>query len=207
MTDASRTELEAEVRRACAAGDHAAAATMALQIYGPELFGFLVTIHPSEADASDVFAETSEGLWLSLAAFSWDCSLRTWMYAIARNVMRMRSRSAARRRRRGAIVGDSALDKVAQAVRTETLAFLRTETRSRLQALRDTLPEEDRMLLVLRIDRKLAWNELARVLAESEGEEPPTEARLKRESARLRKQFQVVKERLRAMAKKEGLIA
>ncbi len=122
------------------------------------------------------------------------------MYAIARNVMRMRSRSAARRRRRGAVIGDSALDKVAQAVRTETLAFLRTETRSRLQALRDTLPEEDRILLVLRIDRKLAWNDLARVLAETEGNETPTDARLKTESARLRKQFQVVKERLRAMS-------
>ncbi len=69
MMEASRTELEAEVRTACTAGDYAAAATLALQLYGAELFGFLVTIHPSEADASDVFAETSEGLWVSLPAF------------------------------------------------------------------------------------------------------------------------------------------
>jgi RNA polymerase sigma-70 factor (ECF subfamily) len=91
-------------------------------------------------------------------------------------------------------------------VRTETLAFLRTETRTRLHSLRDSLPEEQRMLLVLRVDRQLAWNELARVLAETEGDAPLDDAALAKEAARLRKQFQLVKDRLRALAKKEGLI-
>ena len=82
----------------------------------------------------------------------------------------------------------------------------RTETKTRLQALRDALPEEDRMLLVLRMDRQLAWNELARVLAEADGDVPLDDAALAKEAARLRKRFQLVKDRLREQAKKEGLI-
>ena len=206
MDETARAELENDVRALCGRGDYAGAATRALKGYGPEIFGFLVTMTPSEADASDVFAETSEALWRSLPAFAWECSLRTWAYAIARNIMRMRSRNAARKRRRGIAVGDSALQEVAEVVRTETLAFLRTEKRTRLQALRDALPEEDRILLVLRVDRKLAWNDLARVLAETESDAPLAEAAVARGAARLRKQFQLVKDRLRDLAKKDGLI-
>ncbi len=68
------------------------------------------------------------------------------------------------------------------------------------------------MLLVLRVDKKLAWNDLARVLAESEGagadraSAPLSDAAVAKEAARLRKQFQLVKDRLRVLAKKEGLI-
>jgi RNA polymerase sigma-70 factor (ECF subfamily) len=206
MDDAARAKVEGDVRALCERGDHSAAATLALKAYGPEVFGFLVTMHSSEADASDTFADFSEALWRSLAQFAWECSLRTWAYAIARNLMRTSRRGAGRRRKRGVAVGDSALEDVAQAVRTETLAFLRTETRTRLHSLRDSLPEEQRMLLVLRVDRQLAWNELARVLAETEGDAPLDDAALAKEAARLRKQFQLVKDRLRALAKKEGLI-
>ena len=164
--------------------------TLALKGYGPELFGFLVTMHGGEDDASDAFAETLRGaVARGLPAFAWECSFRTWAHAVARNQMRMRVRGAVRRRRRGARVGDSALAEVAAAVRTETLAFLRTATRSRFQSLRDALPEDDRMLLVLRIDRQLAWNDLARVLAERDGDAPLADAAVTKEAARLRKQL------------------
>ncbi len=161
----------------------------------------------NESDASDVFAETSEALWRSLPNFSWQCSLRTWAYAIARNQMRNLARGALRSRRRGKNVGASALDDVAQAVRTETLAYLRTEPRTRFQELRDALPEEDRMLLTLRIDRQLSWNDLARVLGAADGDAPLSGPNLTRESARLRQRFQTVKSSLRAEAKKVGLIS
>jgi RNA polymerase sigma-70 factor (ECF subfamily) len=206
MDDAARAQLERDARALCERGDHAAAATLAIKGYGPELFGFVYSMSPGEADAADAFAETAEALWRSLPTFAWQCSLRTWAYAIARNQMRHRRRGAARQRKRGANVGDAPLEQVAIAVRTETLPFLRTENRTRLQVLRDELPEEERMLLALRIDRRLAWNDIARVLAEGGEDEPPASVAVAKEAARLRKQFQVVKDRLRARAKKEGLI-
>lgn len=202
MNEAERGLFETEVRARCAQGDFDGAATHALRGYGPEIFGFLVAIHRDETAAGDSFSAFAEGLWRSLPTFGWGSTLRTWAYAIARNVSRQARRDALRRARREAPVGESALDDVVQAVRTSTLGFLRTEKRSRLEALRDSLSPDDRALLVLRLDRGLAWPELARVLTESEV--PLDDAALLREAARLRKRFQLVKERLRELVRREG---
>jgi RNA polymerase sigma-70 factor (ECF subfamily) len=204
MDGGARDELEREVRSLCDRGDHGGAATAAIRGYGPELFGFLLAVHRAEADASDVFSDLAVALWRGLPSFAWQSTLRTWAYSIARNLSRTFRRDAARRNRRAPGASDSALDEVAQAVRTTTLAFLRTGSRTRLEALRDALDEEDRMLLVLRVDRKLAWNDLARVLSADDAE--LDDASLAREGARLRKRFQLVKERIREMAKREGIV-
>ena len=203
----ARERLERDVRAACDCGDHREAATLALRGYGRELLGFLFAVHPTELEASDAFADLSEILWRKLPDFAWESTLRTWAYGIARNVSRTMRRDAGRRRKREAREGgDSVLDNVPAAVRTETLSYLRTQRRTRLEALRDELPEEDRALLILRVDRKLAWGDLARVLAPTEDGRPLDAEAVVREAARLRKRFQLVKERLRAMAKRDGLI-
>lgn len=98
----------------------------------------------------------------------------------------------------------SRLSQIAHAIRTETIEAFKTETKTRIEALRDALPEDDKSLLVLRINRQLEWTEIAHVML-YEGE-PLSELMLKREAARLRKRFQLVKERLRKMARQEGLI-
>jgi RNA polymerase sigma-70 factor (ECF subfamily) len=203
MNEQDRARLEQDARAACARGDHDGAATLALKGYGPEIFGFLVAVHRDEALANDSFSEFAEGLWRSLPGFAWNCSLRTWSYAIARHVTRMARRGAARRDRRAPRVGASALDDVAEAVRSATLTYLRTEKRTKIDALKDALSPEDRALLVLRVDRGLAWNDLARVLAEEEG--GLDDAALTREAARLRKRYQLVKDRLRELAGKGGI--
>jgi len=209
MDEAARARLErleSQVRAHCDARDWDAACTAILRGYGPEVFGFLVAVHRNEAAANDAFSDLAEAIWRSLPNFAWQSSVRTWTYAIARNVSRTRKRDAARLDRRAPRAGDSALEGVAAKVRTETLAILRTETKTRLQALRDALPEADRMLLVLRIDRGLSWNDLARVLHEGAEDAQLDDAALTREAARLRKRFQLVKDKLREMAKKEGLL-
>lgn len=45
----------------------------------------------------------------------------------------------------------------AEAVRTRTAEYLRTEVKDRIAKLRDSLDPEDRTLLILRVDRKLGW--------------------------------------------------
>jgi RNA polymerase sigma-70 factor (ECF subfamily) len=52
---------------------------------------------------------------------------------------------------------------------------------------------------VLRVDRDLEWRDIARVLGVEE-------SAIDRETARLRKRFQVVKERLRILGKARGVI-
>jgi RNA polymerase sigma-70 factor (ECF subfamily) len=205
-SDADRQQLEQELRRRAGAGDHAGTTTLALEGYGPEIFRFLHAIHRSDDETAEVFARFSEGLWRGLPSFDWGCTLRTWAYAVAQRTSLRYRRDEGRRAARHAPLPTEDLARVEQRVRTETLSYLRTERKSRLVALRDALPPEDRALLILRVDRGLEWKDLARALREDDSDQPLDEAALKREAARLRKRFQLVKERLLEMGRREGLV-
>ena len=195
---------EATIRRHHEAGDHDAATTAALKAYGPEVLGLLMALHRDETQASDAFALFGERLWQSLPGFRWQCSLRTWAYRIARAAS-VDQRRADRRRARRQVGLSAGVSQVAAEVRTATLTYLRTEKRSAIQQLRDELPADDQTLLVLRIDREMAWLDLATVfLADQEIDHD--KAALVRESARLRKRFQLVKKRLLETARARGIV-
>lgn len=61
-----------------------------------------------------------------------------------------------------------------------------------MQLVRSLLDEDERTLLVLRIERRMRWPEIARILADTDDERS-----IAREAARLRKQFERIKDRLR----------
>jgi len=143
------------------------AATLALRTYGPELYGFLASQLGNEADTGEVFSQLTEDLWRGLPGFEWRCSLRTWLYLLARHAT---SRFRSSPWNRGGRTGDSKLDAQIAEVRSHTEPWLRTEVKDRLRRLRDSLAPDDRLLLTLRLDRQLAWNEVALVtLGESAG--------------------------------------
>ena len=96
-----------------------------------------------------------------------------------------------------------ALSDMVEKARTATLQFQRTETKSRIRELRETLSQEDQTLLILRVDKNLAWREIAIIMS---GEDDDDAAQLKREAARLRKRFELAKGKLRKLAEAEGLI-
>jgi RNA polymerase sigma-70 factor (ECF subfamily) len=200
----ARARVEHDLKERCEKGDHDGAAAALIRAYGPEILGFLAALQGGHAEAEEVFSLVAEAIWKGMAGFAWEASARSWAYAIARNAARTRFRDEARRRRRQMNRSSAFFEEVVQQVRTETSAFLRTARRTRLQELRDSLEEEDRALLVLRVDRDLSWKELASVL--SDGDEALDEEGLAREAARLRKRFQVVKDRLRELARREGLV-
>ena len=203
MGSRSREDVLGEIRRRHEQGDRNGAATDAIRLLGPEIFGLLLAFHRNEEDASEVFSLFTEQLWRGLPNFAWNCSLRTWAYAIARNAS-LRFRRDVRRRAKRWIPLSSydAISNVAEEVRTTTLAHLRTDVKSRFARLREDLPREEQEILVLRVDKQLAWDDLARVLWE--GDEPPSEEELKRESVRLRKRFQTIKERLRELWRRDA---
>jgi RNA polymerase sigma-70 factor (ECF subfamily) len=195
------------MRDACAAGDFDGATTAALRLYGPELLGFLVGVHEDYDAARDAFGLFSEKLWQSIPRFEWKCSLRTWCYRLVRNAA-IDARRGDHRKRRVRLSSAPEVMEVATRVRTETLSVLRTANRTALERLRDELPEEDRALLVLRVDRELNWREIAIVLAESanRADRVDDDAALTREAARLRKRSQLITQRLRTMARERNLL-
>jgi RNA polymerase sigma-70 factor (ECF subfamily) len=201
-----KEDLERELRERLSRGDVNGATELALRGYGPEILAFLVALHRDEDSAGEVFSTFTEALWRGMAGFAGRSTLRTWAYGIARRASLKHRRNARRRAARFTPIAEgSDVARVAEMVRTETLPHLRSTVKSRIVALRESLAPEDQELLMLRIDRQLAWNELALVMAE--GEAPLEGEDLKRASARLRKRFQAVKEKLREMARREGLVA
>jgi RNA polymerase sigma-70 factor (ECF subfamily) len=192
-----------ELVELCRQGRHGEAADKALRLLGPEVYGFLIGVHGDEDDAADVFSRFAERLWSSLPAFRWGCSLRTWAYVIARNESRRFAKREGTQRARGASLSEAG--DLAAHIRSETVSLFKSERRSKLLQLRDELSEEDRALLVLRVDRGFDWQDVARaMIASDELDSDPEE--LRREAARLRKRFQLLRERLRRLAADRGLL-
>lgn len=209
MSAAYSETLEPRIRAAHEAGDLRVAATLLMEGYGPEIYGFLASRLRDREFTADVFGDFAEDVWRGLKGFQWGCSVRTWAYTVAR---RAASRGIRGRRRRGArdvpLSHAGPLSEIAERVRSETSIQLRTTKQTRMAALREQLPELERELLILRVNRQLAWLEIARIVSEATTEDALnfTDAELQTEAARLRKRFQKAKEKLRQLAEQAGLL-
>lgn len=196
MDAEARSKLEQDIRTRADSGDFGDAVTIALRGYGPEVLGYLVAIAHNESDAGDAFSLFCEDVWRGLPRFRWASSFRTWAYTLARHAHYRLSRDPERRQQKVALADSPELAELAVHVRTTTMLALRTAAKSKMTLLREQLEPDDRTLLVLRIDRRLSWQEIARVMAEEE----PSDAEVTRAAATLRKRFERVKERLRKLA-------
>ena len=195
----ARAEIERETRRRLDEGDSDGAAATALAGYGPEIHGFLVALHRDAAEAAEVFALFSERFWASLSLSDPPrAPLRTHAYAVAREA------SARFRREGGARARD--LDQAVSQVIDQIYEDLPPTPRDDLEALRASLAPEERELLILRVDKKLSWEELADVLGDGASAAPSDPAARKRAIADLRERFRAVKEKLVAGAASLGLV-
>lgn len=185
------TELDRRVRSLLADRDAGAAVTVVLRELGPEVLGFLSGVL-GDADGDEVFSALSERLWRSLGGFEGRCSIRTWTYVLARHEI-TRFRRGMRRHAEGRLPISEFRDILA-AARSQSRSIPATSEQRQLAALRSALPIEDRTLLILRIDRNLAWEDIA--LAFADAPEVFSEREKQREAARLRKRFQLIKQRL-----------
>jgi RNA polymerase sigma-70 factor (ECF subfamily) len=195
----TRAALEADLRKRFDAGDLDGAMTAAVTGYGGELYGFLVGLTRDGDRASDVFAATCERLWRALPAFRWESSFRVWAYTVARNeFLRAARAGGARDKRQVALSEVASVQAAIDRVRTETPVYQQTAVKDELARVREQLDPEDHMLLGLRLDRKLPWNDVARILGDGDP------AHLARDAAALRKRFERLKERLRELVRAAG---
>lgn len=192
-------QLEAEIRDRLAKGERDAAITVAIRGYGPELLGFLVATSRSDDVAAEIFSQLCEDLWTGILSFRGESSFRTWAYVLARHATYRHKRDPYRRRA-VPLSAHSALSRLEAEVRKSTATHQRSEVRQAVARLRQELDPDDQALLVLRIDRRLPWDDVARVFAG-----PGAAADdLKRQAAALRKRFERLKASLRERARKEA---
>jgi RNA polymerase sigma-70 factor (ECF subfamily) len=195
-------DIEQELREHFDRGDFERTATLFLERYGQEILGFLSNRLRNATTSADVFSQFAEDFWKGLPSFSWRSSLRAWAYALARNAAYRHVHAPAHRRVHQTYGDDSPFGQQVARHRTNTQLYMKTEVKNRMRELRERLSEEDQTLLILRVDRKLSWNDLAVALSDTDAET----AELARKATNLRQRFQQVKSRLRALAIEDGLL-
>lgn len=201
-----RSAIEAPIRAACQTQDFRQATTLAIETYGEEVMGFLVARTRARADAADVFSMFAEDLWRGLPSFEWRCSLRGWCYTLARHAAARHARAPHNKAARHLSLSQHQdLSALVDRVRSATHAFARTEVKDRVRALRESLPDDDQTLLILRVDRGLSWRDLVLVMNDAETS-PLSEAELVKGEQRLRQRFKRLKDRLKELAKADGLL-
>ena len=201
VSETGQSELDHRVRVLCEAGDYHAAATLMLGTLGGDVMRVLHARFHDETVTGEVFSRFAEDLWSGLTGFAFRCSVRAWVFMLARNAGNRYLARELRRERRGVPLSDAGpLAGELERVRTATLAYLRTENRTRVAELRAQLSEEDQLIVTLRIDRELDFREIAVVTL---GEADASAEAVTREAARLRKRIQIVKERLRRLLRGE----
>jgi RNA polymerase sigma-70 factor (ECF subfamily) len=200
--DHESIDHETAIRDACLSGQLDVGAAAAFEAYGPEISSFLIARLRDASDAQEVFSMFAEDLWAGLPKFSWRCSMRTWAYTLARNAATRYVAAPQRRGGRNVALSDVSQLAVERA-RSATHLYQQTEVKDRFRSLRERLDADDQMLLVLRVDRGMAWRDLAITMA---GNVDLDDEAIERESLRLRKAFERVKSELKRIAQREGLL-
>ncbi len=195
-------EDEAVIREAWDRGDFDRAVEIVITRLGPQLLGYISAITREHGHDREIFSILAEDLWRGLPRFEWRSTVRAWAFKLARNARARFLIDHSRRARTEVLVGPAWLTALVQQTRSPTPPHLRTDVKDRFRDLRGRLDEEEQMLLMLRIDRKMSWSELAVALDEVRADESTTTA-----SARLRQRFAVLKQKLRTFAEHEGLLS
>lgn len=173
---------DALVRELLERDDRPAALAAVVAAYGAELFGLLLGVLDNSLVADEVYADVLARAAVELEHFDGRHPLRIWLYAVARGALRDRRQ---RQHRRG---DDATVDDVVSDALLPVVA-----------AVRRGLSEEERELLILRIDRALDWDQLA--LVELGGDAPT--AQVRSEAQRVSARFEKLLERVRALAELE----
>lgn len=190
---------EEDVRRLVEHGDLDKAISAALRAYEPELRKWIKKLAGAEA-TDDVFAVFCEDLWKGIEKFRWESSFQTWAYCLARNAAFRHLKSRGREH----MLGESMLLDLPHKELSQTQPWLRSEVRSGFTRLREQLTPEEQTMLVLRVEREMSWDEIARVTS-SDGPSLST-AEIQKKAGAMRQHFKRLKTRLRKLAAQQGLL-
>jgi DNA-directed RNA polymerase specialized sigma24 family protein len=158
--------------------------------------GFLRSRTASRNSMEEVYSVFTEDVWKGLPQLRSDKHMRSWLYVVARNALSRHVRFKRRWRLRHTFSGLETLPaELRQSYGT------REGNLAQLSPLLAELNEADRRLLDQRLVKSLAWRDIALESARAAGD--TSEAFVTRESARLRKRYQLLLLTLRQRAPHE----
>jgi RNA polymerase sigma-70 factor (ECF subfamily) len=128
-----------------------------LQRYQDRIWRLCYRLMGNETDASDAAQEVFVRLFLNRAKFEGRSAFSTWLYGMGMRTCLGLRRSRSRRSRRENVVTDFAFDSQADADNVERAASASMD----LDRILETLPEEDRAMLILKHAEGYSYEELA----------------------------------------------
>jgi RNA polymerase sigma-70 factor, ECF subfamily len=191
--------VEEEVRSLADDGKYAKAIDAALKAYEPELRRWIKNLAGGAAE-DDIFAVFCEDLWKGFENFRWESSFQTWAYCLARNAAFRHLKARGREH----LLGESMLLDLPHRDASQTQPWLRSEVKSGFTRLREQLTSEEQTMIVLRVEREMSWDEIARVTS-SEGP-PLSTTEIQKKAVAMRQHFKRLKARLRRLAAQQGLL-
>lgn len=182
--------IERRVRAALVRGEGKQAVEIAMAFFGPELYGFVTAALTGERGVLDVYAGLVAALPDALREFQWRCELRVFLYHQARLALRRHHES----KRGGRLAMMPPLH-----ARLALLPPFRRQRRLAVATLRSALAPDDREVIVLRVDRRLRWIELAvTALGETADEQA-----LRAEARRIRERFRTLRQRMKQLTDRD----
>jgi RNA polymerase sigma-70 factor, ECF subfamily len=157
--DVDDRDLKRVVRKA-SSGDREAAGRL-FDHFHPRVYRYALAKLRKPSDAEDVAAETFARVLRDLGGFRWKgAGFEAWLFRIAGNLVIDHVRRAG-----GELPTDTATDDKQVDERTPETVALEGETVRDLNAMLNTLPEDQREVLVLRFAAGLDSNETAEVMS------------------------------------------
>jgi RNA polymerase sigma-70 factor (ECF subfamily) len=160
---------ESELVRRAQAGDAEAFGALVLA-HQRFVYNLVLRALDNEAEAEDLAQEAFVRAWLALPNFRGQAQFRTWLYRIATNLCYNR---LPRLRRELAALGEAELPDVpdtqgafgAERTGDPAAAVEAAERRAHLHRAIEALPESYRVLILLRFQQELPYEEIASVLS------------------------------------------
>jgi RNA polymerase sigma-70 factor (ECF subfamily) len=197
------TSLESRIRRQFERGEIKEAATAAVEGFGPEILGFLVAVIRDERLAGEAFSQFCQDLWTGMPAFRGEVSFRTCAYRLARNAW-LSLQQDPRFRKTVSLSDSPHISNVEKEVKTLSLPNAQSEAQQQVMKLRKSLDPEDHALLILHIDRRLSWSEIAQIMIAPE--EASDQSLVARQAATLQARFELVTRNLKKQARENKLL-
>jgi RNA polymerase sigma-70 factor (ECF subfamily) len=153
-----------EVIEACQRGDYDAFRAL-FEAHKDRVYSIALRYSGDRAEAMDIAQETFLKLLGSIRDFRADASFESWLYRIVVN----RCLDHKRRGRRWLPFLDGLLDAVSAPAESALHRLLRAEQEQSVQSIVGKLPDEQRIVVVLRYTEGLSYDQIAEVLGCSAG--------------------------------------
>ena len=190
-----RSQVEQTIWNLLKQSGQGPAVEAALKAYGSEIYGVVFRIMGDETAADDVWSMFLEKLWKGIRTFKERGKFRAWAYRVARNACNEYRRNPTRRKFRRFFTGE--LSKLEGKIRSSTKTYEKTTVRQKLWELVDRLKPDDKLLMILKVDKGLSYTEIAEVFSGRKGEVVSADA--------LKSRKYNIKKKLRKMAEEEGI--